>query len=1158
MAKSNREVEGHPVLQVATKAIGRALFCLLLTCGFGTALHAQATGTLLGSVTDVSGAALPGAKVTVISQDTGVSRVVQADASGEYRVPFLLVGHYTIQVNYTGFQEAIQKDITLQVDENHQVNFKLSPASVHQQVEVSATAVAVNTSNPTLGQVITSKEVAQLPLNGRDFVQLATLMPGTTKETNTSSFFNGGPSSEVSIRGSYSLSVGGSRANSTDWLYDGVDDNELTAGGIAILPSIDAIQEFKVLTFNYSAEYGTRGGPTVLVTTKSGSNGFHGSLFEFLRNTSLDARNFFAPTRGQFNENEFGGSLGGPIKKDKTFFFADYQGRYLREGITSVGQVPTLLMRQGNFTEPAAGVTQLYNPYSATTVNGQLTRSPFMCNGGGNALPVNANGIQAPGTPCNIIPSSLINPIAQKMVNFYPSPNNLSAGLGQDYVASPAEKLDEGEWDIRLDHNFSTNDSIFARFSYDQATEFQPSGMPGFAAQPGGFASSQSLADHSRNAALSETHIFSPTSINEVTLGYNRDFNHILSFGTGSCESQKLGIPGANLGGFYSCGLTDTTFNGGYWSLGDRGFAPFQGGTNVYFFADSFDAIRGNHDVKFGGEIRFNQMNVGTEALQDGFWLFGSGYTSQLANGLASSNGGNPIADFLLGLPDNGTHNQTFQGPVTGRRWKLFRPYIQDDWKTKPNLTLNLGVAYPLVTPITEAFNRQSNFNFATGQFLIAGKNSGSAVGLSTDTTAFDPRIGIAWSPRGNQKTSIRAGYGIFHDSSWNQGAQGMWENPPYFGACSFFANDVALPPAVQTPGCNGISRTISQGFPLLTEPTSPAQFAGNSLYTTNFNFRIGMIQQFNFNIQRELPGDILLTIGYAGSRSTNLITSNSNLNIGTPTVDYSPAGLPAPYPQYGTITGLIDNGFSKYDSLQIKAETKSARHGLYALIGYTYSNTLDNGLTDGLGTSTGVTYYPLALSPNEDMSYSQIDLTHNFTGSVVYDLPFGKGKRFGSGWRGATNAILGDWQVNAIEHITSGFPLFLTTSNNTAVNFSSFSNRPNHVCNGRLANWTVQEFFNTSCFTDPVPGALGNSSRAPIFGPGFVNTDLSAIKIIPIHESISLQFRAEVFNIFNQVQFAAPGTFVDAGPPPSGNFGQITGIVNNPRLIQLALKLIF
>ena len=290
-------------------------------------LHGQATGSFSGAVSDKTGSVLTGAKVTVTSQGTGVSRESKTDDSGHYLIPLLPVAFYTIRVESQGFQPAEQKDVRLQIDEHREVDFTLAPASVTSTVEVSATEVAVETSTPTLGQVITSQQVAQLPLNGRDFVQLATLMPGVTQETNPNSFFNGGPSSEVSARGTFSLSVGGSRAQSTDWLLDGNDNNELTAGGISILPSIDAIQEFKVLTYNYSAEYGTRAGPTVLVTTKSGSNTFHGSLFEFFRNTKLDARSFFAATREQFNLNQFGGALGGPIKKDKTFFFLDYQAK---------------------------------------------------------------------------------------------------------------------------------------------------------------------------------------------------------------------------------------------------------------------------------------------------------------------------------------------------------------------------------------------------------------------------------------------------------------------------------------------------------------------------------------------------------------------------------------------------------------------------------------------------------------------------------------------------------------------------------------------------------------------------------------------------------------------------------------------------------------
>src|SRR5213080_3897201 len=366
------------------------LFCSVVF-SVSPLLYGQANGVFLGTVSDKTGSVISGATVRITSQGTGVSREAKTDDTGHYLVPLLPIAFYTIRVEAQGFQAAEQKDIRLQIDEHREVDFTLAPASVASTVEVSATEVTVETSTPTLGQVITAEQVADLPLNGRNFVQLATLTPGTTQETTPNSFFNAGPSSEVSARGTYSLSVGGSRAQSTDWLLDGNDNNELTAGGISIIPSIDAIQEFKVLTYNYSAEYGTRAGPTVLVTTKSGSNQFHGSVFEFFRNTKLDSRSYFASEREKFNLNQFGFAFGGPIQKDKTFFFLDYEAKRQRRGIPFNGFVPTAAQRTGDFT----GFAQLYNPYSVVGANG---RTPFMCDNAGNALPVAADGTQASGT----------------------------------------------------------------------------------------------------------------------------------------------------------------------------------------------------------------------------------------------------------------------------------------------------------------------------------------------------------------------------------------------------------------------------------------------------------------------------------------------------------------------------------------------------------------------------------------------------------------------------------------------------------------------------------------------------------------------------------------------------------------------------------------
>src|SRR5271154_2013576 len=424
----------------------RILF-LLLVCtialSVSPALYGQAAGSFSGTVTDKSGSAIIGATVTATSQGTGVARQAKTDEAGHYLIPLLPASIFTVRVEFQGFQSVENKDLRLQVEESRELNFTLAPSTVSSTVEVSASAVTVETSNPSLGQVINAQQAAQLPLNGRDFVQLASLTPGATAETNPNSFFTSAASSEVAARGSFSLSVGGSRPNSTDWILDGVDNNELTAGGIGTFSSIDDIQEFKVLTYNYSAEYGTRAGPTVLVTTKSGSNDFHGSLFEFLRNTLLDAKSFFAPAAEKFNLNQYGGSIGGPIRKNKTFFFVDGEQKDQRRGETFTGLIPSLAMRT-SAAQPFADFTNdpFGNPANGTVlVNGSPVTVPgivnpnlvgtstnpnvfpnvyFQCDAGGNPLPAAANGSQAQGTPCAKIPAGLVNGIGASLLNLYP------------------------------------------------------------------------------------------------------------------------------------------------------------------------------------------------------------------------------------------------------------------------------------------------------------------------------------------------------------------------------------------------------------------------------------------------------------------------------------------------------------------------------------------------------------------------------------------------------------------------------------------------------------------------------------------------------------------------------------------------------------------
>jgi hypothetical protein len=1195
-----------------------ACVALLFCCG--QRANGQATGSFLGTVTDKSGSAIAGAQVTVTSQGTGATRETTTDETGHYSVNRLPVSIYTLRVEFKGFQTTETKDVRLQVDEQRELDFSLAPATVSSSVEVVASAVAVETANPTLGQVITSQQVSQLPLNGRDFVQLATLTPGATAETNPNSFFTSASSSEVAARGPFSLSVGGSRPNSTDWLIDGVDNNELTAGGISILSSIDSIQEFKVLTYNYSAEYGTRAGPTVLLTTKSGTNDFHGSLYEFLRNTSLDARSFFATSTEKFNLNQFGGSVGGPIRKGKTFFFLDGEQKYQRHGIPFTGLVPSEAMRGGDFTDDAFGnpvfgtatipgsggttetvnVPAIINPNMlGTSTNPNVVPNVyFQCGPGGNPLPVSANGSQAQGTPCAKIPTGLVNSIGQAMINLYPAPN-VSGNPSYNFADVPVRKLDETKFDVRLDHNLSAADTLFGRFSYDQASSYVPGGAPGFA-EASAFGSNQGIINHARNVAIGETHIFSPITVNQFSFGYNRIFDYITSQGTGSCESAKLGIIGANLGcpndtttctpGAYSCGLVSTLMTGGYWSLGDRGYTPFQGGTNIFTVNDSLDMIRGKHDFKFGIGIRANQMNVGTEAFQDGFWIPGAignftGYGSS-----AATVPGNPEADFLLGLVGVSEHDQTFNGPVSGRRWKIYRPFIQDDWRITKDLTLNLGLAWDITNPITEVDGRMANYDPYTNQLLVAGQNGVSqSAGVQKNWTAFEPRLGLAWKVLGSDKTAIRAGYAIYHDSAWSMGAQGLWQNPPFFAEGDAFglAQQSGITFGTQPVGCpfaTSYCATIPNGpavtgasinsFQIFNTSPDLSTFTGTLFYQPT-NFKIGKVQQFNVNLERQIPGNIVLTVGYAGSRGNHILVAGNDINTAGPstcvaggsyTIGCNPNGsqyIPAFSPPNGNAVLVFgDYGKTTYDSLQVKAETKVPKYGLYALIGYTYSKTYDNGLTDGLGSLLSAPYFPLPNWSKLDWALSQINLDNSFTASVIYDMPFGRGKKFGSDWNNVTNSLLGGWQLTVIEKITSGFPDPLIDSNNqSGVSFNNGGNgnnfnRPNQVagCNVYSGNHSQLQYINASCFVAPPIGQLGNASRVPVFGPDFVNTDFSVIKQFALPwENMGLNFRAEFFNLFNHAQFGLPVNDISAP-----GFGSVNSTVNNPRVIQFGLKLTF
>jgi hypothetical protein len=639
----------------------------------------------------------------------------------------------------------------------------------------------------------------------------------------------------------------------------------------------------------------------------------------------------------------------------------------------------------------------------------------------------------------------------------------------------------------------------------------------------------------------------------------------------------------------------------GYWSLGDRGYAPFQGGTDIYSFKDDLDLIRGKHEIHAGIDLRANQMNVGTEAFQDGFWivgLFGSfaGYACTPGAPNCTTSAGNPCpvnatncvnvpgnteADLLMGMTGLGVHDQTYGGAVTGRRWKIYRPFFEDDWRVTPSLTLNLGLAWDMTTPVTEVHNRMADYIPSTGKLLIAGKNGvGNSAGINMFWGVYEPRVGATWKVLGSDKTVLRIGFGIYHDSSWNQGAQGLWQNPPNLGesdqlpatfstGCAF-ATSYCATTLGQTPELNF---TLSTGFPALPTPQDVASFVGTYAYQPT-NFQPGRVHQYNANVERELPGNILVTAGYAGAVGGHLTVIGNALTFNSPTAcgsgSYTIGCLPggAPYfypytpPNFNSILLYGDPGKTHYNSFQVKAETKTAKNGLYALLAYTYSRTYDNGLSDGLGSELSAPYFGLPNWQNLDWALSQINLDNSFTGSVIYDLPFGHGKQFGSSWNDTTNAILGGIQFTLIERISSGFPVPLIdsfnqsgTTFNAGGNANNF-NRPDQLsgCDPYKANHGMHHWINPTCFPPAAPGKLGNASRVPVVGSDFVNTDFSLVKQIALPgKETGLNFRAEFFNLFNHPEFGSPVNDINAS-----GFGDVNSTVNNPRLIQLALKLTF
>ena len=1088
-------------------------WCLCLTI-FAPSVSGQAnTGIILGTITDTTGAFVPDCKVTVTNVGTGVSKEFVTDATGNFRVSYLIPGTYQVTAEVTGFKRAIQTGITLQVDQKAAVNLTLEVGAVSETVEVSAQAPLLQTQSVEQGQVITRKLLEELPLNIRDYAQLATLQTGTVIAGGLGQSF--GPDNPQATGGGVRVNGLGQDAN--NWQVDGVSNTEAFFSMIAVNPSLDSIREFKVITNNYSAEFGRAGGANVQAQIKSGSNEIHGGLFEFLRNEKLDANSFFGnrsgSTKNPFRQNQFGAFVGGPIVKDKTFFFADFEILRTRESTEGIVSIPTDLQRQGIFTELKADG----NPQP--TIYDQGTGLPYTN---------------------NTIPLTSINPTSAAIMALFPSPNIAGAGLSSNFFGVSKLTHNRGTSNIRVDHNFSESDQFFSRYTFLGTTRK----VPAFLGDRVGGEPFASTADtRNQNGVISWVHTFSPTAINELRIGINRVRTDWDAVDADLQTSEEVGIPGINaFCGF--CGGLPRINVAGLDAFGHTPFAPTRRHETIWQFVDNATIIRGKHTFKFGVDLRHIQANLFQTPNPVGQFIFDSRLSSD------QGDGGIGVASFLLGFYDS-SGRAALQVTPSWRTKSLFF-FGQDDFRVSPNLTLNLGLRYEIYTPATDVHDRLSNFDLATGNIVIGCVAVSCTGGLATQYGNLAPRVGFAYTPEGG-KTTIRVGAGIsYFPPGFGFGAlHTLPTNYPFIDAQAFSVPDQF------TRG-----RSIDQGFPPLPPVEQrPGAPAGNlipkggttgggfaSVFWHPKDLKMTRVYQWSVSVQRQLTPTLLVDAAYVAN-SQNFLRLDIPGNIPLPGDD--PTGLLSiqerrPYfgvsPDLARFEFLFNGGRGNYQSFQLKVDKRFSR-GFSFLAGYTASKILIAG-----PSFVDFTNYLASRGPSGD------DAPQRLFFSYVYELPVGKGRHFGSSWGGVADGILGGWQVAGITNYQSGFPFTPSITSNLD---NGQPNRPNRICDGELSNRTIEKWFNPSCFEASMPNVFGNTGTNVLRGPTLRNWDLAIGKNFKITETIRLQFRTEFLNAWNQVAFGNPNANVD---PANDGAGTIRGVQANtfPRRIQFGLKMYF
>jgi hypothetical protein len=1089
--------------------------------------HAQVTtGTIVGTVRDPQGAAVPGATVTLTDQGKGTSQTVATDAQGSYIAPFLIPGTYDVTVEMAGFRKYAQRGVVLQVNQRARVDVGLEIGGLEEATEVVALAPLTRTDSAEIGEVIEERAVRELPLNGRNFAALVYLVPGVTPGQSGENLSG---ASTFNPRGASNFNALGSQANANAWLIDGIDNNEHTFNTVIVMPSVESVREFKVLTGTFSAEFG-RGSGVVSVSTKSGNNEWHGTAFEFLRNEAFDAKNFFAlPTakKAPLDRHQYGAQLSGPIVKNKTFFMVDFAGLNEKRGITTVNTVPTAATRAGDFSDyrdRSGNLIPIYDPLTTRpNPNGAgFVRSPF---------------------PGNVVPADRLNQVGLNVASIYPLPNG--PGNFDNYTSTTNREVKDTAFTVRVDHRQGDRDSFFVRYSYDKYSLDAPQGQAACClATPPDAASRFDLGPYvagiqntrltAHGGAFNWTHIFGPSVVNELRLGFAKTNPETRQSDFGTQAATSLGIQGINVTEFTS-GLPNLNIQDLTGISGGPAFLPVNPKQTHYQIEDTVSWVRSRHAWKGGYRFVLRQPSPFTNTDTRS----SISINRNLTNNPATNSQGSGIATLLLGYTTGGARGFLLEPyDMTNYEHSFF---VQDDWKLTDRVTVNLGLRYDIFVPDTEKEDRLVNFDPQANVLVYAGEDgTDGRVNKAIDWGNLAPRLGVAWDITGNARNVVRAGYGRAFFPIGQSASNLLGQQVPYTISQNY---SVETNPLVYTP--DRVPQ-LSNPFPPIVQvkPKTTAELnaANPRVMGHSFSNETPNMQTWQVSYERQITNTLMAEVGYVGSKGDNLVWCYNANEIQPGPGSNASRRLIQPLSNVANIIQCDPTSSSSYNSLQAKVVKRFSR-GLQFLTSYTFGKSLDyagSAASGGgaVGNAQSITLFDESRGP------SGYDVKHRLVLSWVWELPFGEGHALADG--GFLKPILENWQFSGIVTLSTGRPF--TVFLNTGVNNGAPS-WPNRIGDGKLDKPSPDLWFDIADFQAPPANTYGDSGRGILYAPGTQTVDVSLSRVFPV-KMFRLQFRADAFNLLNTPQFGFPNANI--GNPSAG---RITSTIGDNRSMQFALK---